>query len=190
MPSIIVATLDPHRLGPSLALGRGNLDVTATAVCDIHRSVFGTIAFGAGMAAYECYFWSTLQASLANLCSIGVAEVGTALNKYAGELALSWGYRPSEAAVYNNNASISGAASPALQAVAERQCIGVFLDMTGATPICSWQVNGSLVFQANLTAGKFYVPAISIGSTVPGDVTASLNFGQSLFNFPNFSVSK
>lgn len=193
MPSRIVCTLDPHRLGPALTLGRGNLDVSTVGIVDIHRAVFGTLAAGAGQWAMECFFWSELQpqAGLANLCSVGVAEVAQGLDKYVGEQALSWGLRPAEGAVYNNNASISGSASPAIQPIAERQCIGVFLDMTGATPICAWQVNGNLIFQSNLTAGKFYVPAVSVGATsASGIVTASLNFGQSLFNFPIFSVLK
>lgn len=192
MTSRIICTLDPHRVGANLTLNRGNLDVTTTGVCDIHRSVFGTVAAGAGQFAYQVYFWSNSRpaAGLANLCSAGIAEVGCRLNKYAGEQALSWGLRPTEAAVYNNDAVISGSASPALQPIGERRCIGVFLDMTGGTPICAWLVNGNLIFQANLTAGKFYVPAISIGSDSPGNITASLNFGQSLFDFPNFSVLK
>jgi hypothetical protein len=192
MPSKILATLDPHRLGDGLSLSQGNLVVTTTKVCDIHRSVFGTIAMAEGKSAFECQFWSTSkpQAGLANLCSVGVAEASCSLAKYAGEEAASWGLRPTEAAVYNNNASISGAASPAIQAIPERAVIGVFLDCTASPPIAVWHVNGNPIFQATLTANKFYVPVVSIGSTVAGDVSAYVNFGQRLLNYPLMSVTK
>lgn len=192
MPSKIVATLDPHRLGDGLALSQGNLVVTTTKVCDIHRSVFGTIAIGAGKSAFEGQFWSTSRPSggLANLCSIGLAEVSSSLAKSAGEEPASWGFRPTEAAVYNNGASISGAASPAIQTTAERMRIGVFLDCTVSPPLAVWHVNGNPIFQATLTAGKFYVPAVSIGSDAPGDVSAYINFGQRLLDFPLMTVTK
>jgi len=192
MPSKIIATLDPHRLGDKLVLSGGNLIVTCTDVADIHRAVFGTIAQGAGISAFTCYFFSNSQpsAGLANLCSVGVAEVGSSLAKYVGEESTSFGLRPTEAAVYNNNASISGSADPPIQPTAERQCIGVLLDQTVSPALCVWTVNGSVVFQATLGSGKFYVPAVSIGSSTPEDVSAQLNFGQSLLDFPIFSVLK
>ena len=194
----IVCTLDPHRLGPGLVLSQGNL-VVSCAGSDISypamfaRAVFGTIAIAAGRVAFECSFWSTSRpaAGLSNLCSVGVAEVTEPLNQFVGHGALSYGYRPTEAQVWNNNADIStGVAAPALQPVAERQKIGVLLDCTGANPICSWQVNGSYIFQTQLHPSKFYVPAVSIGSTTPGDVSAEFNFGQFLFWYPFFSVSQ
>jgi hypothetical protein len=192
MPSKILATLDPHRLGDGLSLSQGNLVVTTTKVCDIHRSVFGTIAMAEGKSAFECQFWSASRpsAGLANLCSVGVAESSSSLAKYAGEQSTSWGFRPTEAAVYKNNASISGAASPAIQAIPERAVIGVFLDCTASPPIAVWHVNGNPIFQATLTANKFYVPVVSIGSTVAGDVSAYVNFGQRLLNYPLMSVTK
>lgn len=189
----IYCTLDPHRLGNDLALSQGNLVVTTTDIVDIHRAVFGTLAMASGMLAFECEFWSTSQpaAGLANLCSVGVAAVGSSLAKYVGEETTSWGFRPTEHAVYNNNASISGSASPALQAVAERNVIGVLLDNTVSPGIASWHVNGNYIFQATLTAGLFYVPAVSIGSSAsPNDVSAYLNFGQNLLKFPLFQVQK
>lgn len=192
MPSKILATLDPHRLGDGLVLSQGNLVVTTNSVLDIHRSAFGSIEMAEGMSAFECQFWSTSRpsAGLANLCSVGIAESDASLAKYVGEEATSWGFRPTEAAVYNNDASISGAASPAIQTTAERVTIGVLLDCIASPPIAVWHVNGNPIFQVTLSANKFYVPAVSIGSSTPGDVSAYLNFGQRLLNFPLMSVTK
>lgn len=192
MPSKVLATLDPHRLGDGLVLSQGNLVVTTTKVCDIHRSVFGTIAMAEGMSAFECQFWSTSRpsAGLSGLCRVGLAEVDSSLAKAVGEESTSWGLGPTEAEITNNNASISSGASPAIQTIAERVCHGVLLDCTVSPPIAVWHVNGNPIFQATLTANKFYVPAVSIGSTIAGDVSAYLNFGQRLLNFPLMSVTK
>lgn len=192
MTSRIVCTLDPHRLGPGLALGRGNLDVTTTDVCDSQRAVFGNVAIGAGIVAFTCYFWSKSRpaAGLVGLCSVGVAQVDGPLDQTVGLDVTTWGYLVPDAQVWNRHL-ISGTESPLLQPVAERMCIGVLVDMTVTpSPQIAWSVNGNLVFQADLEIDKFYLPAVSIGSDSPGDVTASLNFGQSLFDYPKFSVQK
>jgi hypothetical protein len=188
----ILATFDPHRLGPSLTLDQGNLVVTTTDVCDIERAVFGTLAQAAGVSCFECQFYSVSQpaAGLANLCSVGVAGAKSSLSMYVGEEATSWGYRPTEAAVYNNGASISGSYTPALQVTPERQVIGVAIDNTVSPPIAVWMVNGNVIFQATLTAGLFYVLAVSIGSTIVGDVSAFINAGQNLLSYPIFTFDK
>ncbi len=189
MASRIVCTLNPHRVGESLTLSQGNLVVSTSAVCDFNRSVFGTIDAGAGKWAFECFFWSVLQPSfpgLIDLCAVGVAEVNETLQSPVG-------YGGSDgAALYPANGTIvqAGGTAVTVPAIGERRCIGVFLDMTPAVPICAWHVDGNLIGQVNLTAGSFYTPAISLGSTVAGDVSAYCNFGQSRFHYPLFSVLK
>jgi hypothetical protein len=258
-------TLDPHRLGDGLDLSQGNLVVSTTAVCDFHRAVFGSIALGVGNAAFECYVYSTSRpaAGLANLFSVGLAEVHASLNHYVGEEAdsngvLSYGLRTSDghgsAGIYAGGAlqtaravvtgSISGTTltvtavtggalgigqvltgtgitagttitafgsgsggtgtytvSPsqtagsttitvALQAIDERQCIGVFYYGDISAPKAAWMVNGNYVGQVDLTPGSVYVPAVSIGSSAsPTDVSAYCNFGQRLLDFPNFVIN-
>jgi hypothetical protein len=193
MPSRILCTLDPHRLGAGLLLDQGNLVVTCAGSdisypANVNRSAFGTIAVGAGTVSFECYFYSTLRNSLSNLAAVGVAENTCSLSAYVGSSALSWGYFPANGEIRNNGVAINDSSSPEVKPAAERQCISVLL-VQGAAPYAVWMVDGNVVFQANLTPGKFYVPAVSLGATVAGDVSACFNFGgDHLFDFPNFVV--
>lgn len=188
----VFATLDPHRCDAALDLSFGNLVVRTKQVCDIHRMVMGTIALGVGNAKFECRFFSTSfpAAGLANLCSVGVASADCALNKYVGEEVdgssnpMSFGLRTSDGAgvagIYAGNA-----VATALQAIPERFCIGVFLYADPVAPYVAWQVDGNFVGQHTLPAGKFWVPAVSIGSSAsPDDVAAYVNFGQRGLDFP------
>jgi len=255
----VICTLDPHRLGDGLDLSQGNLVVTTTAAEDYHRAVFGTIALGVGNASFEGFVYSTSRpsAGLADLFSIGLVEVGSALDKYVGEESTSYGLRTSDghgsAGIYTNDTlqsttavvtgSISGTTltvtavtggalaigqvltgtgitagtkitalgtgtggtgtytvSPsqtassttitvALQAIDERQCISVFYYGDVSAPKASWSVNGNYLGQVDLTAGKFYLPAVSIGSAAsPNDVAAYVNFGQRGLNYPNLTI--
>ncbi len=196
MTARTLATLDPNRADGSLSLSQGNLVVTTNAVCTFSRKVLGTLAFAAGVVAFECYFWSTSRpnAGLVNLCSVGVASVAAPLNQYTGGDTVtatvdSCGLRTSDGA---GNAGIyrGGSVTTALQQVSERTCIGVLLDCTGASPIVSFQANGNYLGQQTLTAGLFYVPSISIGSGTVGDVSAYLNFGQHALDYPLMQVNK
>lgn len=205
MANRILCTLDPHRCNAGLTLSQGNRVATTNAIETYNRMVFGTLAMASGQLAFECYFWSTSRPTggLTNLCSVGVAAVNADYNSnYCGQAApvssviQSVGLRPSDgtgsatgAGIYTNNAIAAGTA--AFQSVTERLCIGVLYDALSATPIAAFHVNGSYIGQVSLTAGTFYVPAVSIGSSVaPGDVSAYLNFGQNRFDFPYMSVTK
>jgi hypothetical protein len=194
------ATLDPNRIDGSLSLSQGNCVVTTNAIVDYNRKALGTLAFGAGTIAFECYFWSTSRpnSGLLNLCSVGVASTACPLNLYVGgdtstASVVSCGLRPSDgsggatgAGIYSNGA-LQGSA---FNQVAERSCIGVMLVNDPTTPIVSFHVNGNNVGQFTLTAGLFYVPAVSIGSASVGDVSAYLNFGQYALDYPLMQVTK
>jgi len=187
----ILCTLSPNRCNGLLSLSQGNLVVTTKEICDFHRSVFGNLAFGAGTHAFECEFWSNSNPAggLVNLCSVGVASANSALNQCVGQGAESYGFRPSDGAgnsgIYNNNSLLTGYAQQG-----ERQVIGVALWNDPVSPFVSWQVNGNYIGQIALTAGVLYVPAVSIGSDSPGDVSAFCNFGQRLFRYPIFTVNR
>lgn len=111
-----------------------------------------------------------------------------------GSAVQSAGLRPSNgtasatgAGIYTNDALVGAA----MNTIDERHSIGVFLDNTASPPIVAFQLDNNYLGQVNLTAGTFYVPAVSVGSTAAaGDVSAFLNFGQARFDFPIFSVSK
>jgi hypothetical protein len=77
----------------------------------------------------------------------------------------------------------------ALQAIDERRCISVFYYGDISAPKASWSVDGNYIDQVDLTAGKFYLPAVSIGSAAsPNDVAAYVNFGQRGLNYPNLTI--
>lgn len=193
--SRIVATLDPHRCGDGLELLQGNVVVTTNKVCDFHRSVFGTLAIGIGTVAFECYFYSTSNpsAGLVNLCSVGIAVQDAALDKYVGEEAdtsgpLSWGLRTSDGA---GNAGIYAGDTQliALDQIPERKCIGVILYNDSSAPYVAWQLEGNTLGQVALPTGRFFVPAVSIGSAAsPNDNNAYLNFGQHPLDFTTFAL--
>jgi len=187
--SKVYATLSPHRLGPLLELSQGNLVVTATEVCDFHRAAFGSILLGVGNAGFECYFWSTLQASLANLCAVGLAEATSSVSKCVGEESTSFSLitdvGSGNAGFFNNNAMVG---SP-IQSIAERQCIGVMYYGDPSAPYVSFQLNGNYIGQLALVAGHRYLPAISIGCNAPGDVNGYCNFGQHRLDFSTMFVN-
>jgi hypothetical protein len=190
----IACTLDRNRIGPGLDLAADNVTVTTTQICDFNRAIFGTLAVGSGTYAYETWIWSDSQplGGLVNLVSIGlVAEGLCSLKKYVGSQPYSYGFRPADGRVDNNGLQISSNSAGAIPKTAERQCIGTYLDMTGATPFAVWAVNGNTVWQQNLPAGKFWLPALSIGSTIAGDIKAETNFGGNrLLDYPFFRVFK
>jgi hypothetical protein len=194
MPTKIVSTLDLNRMGPLLDLAADNVTATTTDVCDFNRAIFGTLAFGAGTAAFESWIWSKSQpqAGLLNLVSIGIAAEGKcSLKKYVGSELYSFGLRPADARADNNGVQVSSDSSGAIPTIAERRCIGTYLDLTASTPIVAWFVDGNPVFQCDIPSGLFWLPAISLGSTAPGDIQIENNFGGNrLLDYPYFRVYK
>lgn len=202
MASKILCTLNPHACNSGLTLSQSNCVVVTNAVQTFNRMVFGTLAMATGTLAFECQFFSVSNPTLglANLCSVGVAHVAADYNSnYCGQavpvggIIQSVGLRPSNgtgsstgAGIYTSNA-LSGSA---FNQVAERQVLGVFVNLNLGTPLVAFHVNGSYIGQVALTPGAFYVPAVSLGSTVtPNDVAAYLNFGQTRLIYPNMQVS-
>lgn len=192
----VFCTLDPHRLGDGLELSQGNLVVTTTKVCDFHRMVLGTIALGAGDAAFEAYVFSQSRpsAGLSNLSSVGVAIADCSLDKVVGEevsadtaaIPTSIGYIPAGGLTSGGpGIHAGGSLVETLQETGERQCLGVYLSNTHG--FVSFHVNGNYLGQYALTPGKFWVPAGSIGSSAsPNDVAMYFNFGQRGLDYPNF----
>jgi len=201
--SKVICTLDPNRCDSHLLLSQGFTVVTNDSIVDYNRKVLGTLAFAAGRVGFECSFWSNSRPTLGpvNLASVGVASVLSPINgtnSYVGGDTVtstvdSCGLRPSTGAstnaagIYRNNALVGSA----FQNCFERQVISVLLDCTGAAPIVSFGVQGNYVGQATLTAGLFYVPAVSVGcSTTAADISAYLNFGQYRLEFPNMWINE
>lgn len=187
-----VCTLNANACDSALTLSQGGLVVTTNKICDFHRAVHGTLPFATGTLGFECYFYSQSQpaAGLANLCSVGVAAANTPTNEYVGGLSTSYGFRPSDGAgnagIYTNNVL-----QTAFQQKPERHCIGILLVNDPVTPIMAVHLDGNYLGQVNLTAGVFYVPSVSIGSSASAtDVAAYLNFGQHNLDYPIMTVFK
>lgn len=199
--SRILCTLDPNRCDGNILLSQGFTIATNNAIVDYNRKVLGTLAFASGRLAFECTFWSNSRPAKGppNLSSVGVVSVQTPITgHYVGGDTTSatvdgCGLRPSDGAttplagLYRNNALVGST----FDACFERQVIGVLLDNTVSPPLVSFQVNGSYSGQSVLTAGLFYVPAVSIGCAASaGDIGAYLNFGQYRFEYPNFWMNE
>jgi hypothetical protein len=199
-----ICTLDQNRCDQHLLLSQGFTVVTNDSIVDYNRKVLGTIAVAAGRVGFECSFWSNSRPTNGpvNLSSVGVASVLSPINgtnsNVGGDTVSSTvdscGLRPSDgsaggglAGIYRNNALV-GSTFPNCF---ERQVISVLLDNTQSPPIVSFGVQGNYVGQSVLTAGLFYVPAVSIGcSAAAGDISAYLNFGQYRLEFPNMWINE
>lgn len=178
MTSRLICTLDPTACGPNLLVQEGGLIVTTTALSDIHRTVRGTMAASAGTYYYEAIYWSTLQASLANLVSFGVSQPSGDLSKYVGEETVSYGWRFADGNVYNNNTA--GAAIPVYP---ERTTFGCYVFLSPTVCTATFVVNGVGLATVTLPNGKTWLPAFTLAGGA-GDLQAQVNFGQSLFDYP------
>lgn len=182
MTTRVNSTLNPNALGPGLVLDYGNVVVSTNAgALDIHRKVLGRIPKGVGISYFEFWHYSNLQGNLANLVAVGIAQQDAPLDTAVGEDATSWGFQLTEGVTRNNNATVD-----TYQPVAERTCVGVLLVNDPMSPTVSWYVNGSLLGTNAIAAGKFWVPAISIGTDADGagGLKAFVNFGQRPFEHP------
>lgn len=194
MPTKIACTLDRNRMGPGLDLAGDNVTVSTTQICDFNRAIFGSQAVGAGTYAFESWVWSQSQpqGGLVNLVSIGLAASGKcSLKTHVGNEPFSFGFRPADGRVDNNGVQISSDSAGGVPITPERHCIGVYIDLSSTAPFAVWAVDGATVFQCDLPFGYFWLPALSLGSTAPGDIQIETNFGGNrLLDFPFFRVFK
>jgi hypothetical protein len=178
------ATLNPNAIGADLELDQGNLVVTNLAVGDSSAdasAVFATIPKAVGHARFDCYFYSTSRGDLSGICSVGLTRPEGALDGAVGDDAYSWGLRPGEGGIWHNGAQVVSGVP-----VDERRCITVYVNFNSDVgPYLAWFVDGN--FYANVFlptdshGGFFWLPAVSIAASNPGDVSAFCNFGQRPF---------
>lgn len=172
MTARTLCRLDRNALGPLLALDGSDSILTTTAVCDASRSVYGTMPAQSGEYRYEVYFWSERRDDLAGLIRYGIAEAGAALTGDTG-----YRYRVADGVITE-----AGTVIETVQPQGERVCLGLRLSLSPALCTVTWIVDGSDLHTVTLPNGKAWLPAISIGSTRAGDVSAVVNFGQSRFD--------
>lgn len=177
------ATLNPNALGSGLALDLGNLVVTTNAdSLDGSRAVFGTIPKAVGHGFFAGYFYSTSRGDLSGLASIGLCRTTAGLDKYVGQDSLGWGLRPFDGGIWHNGASVVSG-----NPMDERLCISVYCNFNAPTgPYLAWFVDGSfyasVILPTDSHGGFFWVPAVSIGGDVAGDLSCFVNFGQRPFD--------
>ena len=194
MTSKTFATFNPNAIGPDLALDLGNLVVTTDAVgVDGNRMVLITIPKAVGHVYVEFYHYSNSRGDLTDLVSIGIAETDCPLDEFVGgPSGKSWGLRPDYGSIWNGGTEIeSGGAQP----IPERTCIGLYVNFDGlssAGPFIAWYSERTQVAATTLPSGKFWVAAVSVGTTDQGagDVSVFGNFGQRVFeNQPSESIT-
>lgn len=171
--------LDRNACGPGLTIDDGGTIVTTNLnALDAYRAVFGNLAVSEGIKTFEFHVYSTSRGDLSGLVSVGVAEVGTALDDLVGGNATSYGIMPADGVIMNNGLAVTTfeAFNP------ERICMSVTVDLTGPTKIVRWAWNGSSTVFRTLPANKLWVPAISIGGEEAGDLCVIVNFGQDRFD--------
>lgn len=186
MTSKTFATLNANALGEGLLLSSGNMIVTTDADgLDNHRKALGTVPRGTGDAYFECYFYSdTRPDDLGGSCSVGIATPDSPLDEYTGEDADSFGL-----IVGTGEITTHDSAGLFVNPQAERLCIGVLLRADPVSPTVAFSVNGSLLAEIALPAGKFWVPSVTVSGLPAGDMKAFLNFGQRGFDYPAIVVS-
>jgi hypothetical protein len=186
MTSRTFATLNANALGGGLLLSAGNLIVTTdTDNIDRNRKVLGTVPRGTGDAYFECYFYSdTRPDDLSETCSVGVATPDSALDQATGEDADSFGL-----IVGTGEITTHDSGSLFVNPLTERLCIGVLLRADLVAPTLAFSVNGSLLEEIALPAGKFWVPSLTVSGLPAGDMKAFVNFGQRGFDYPAVVVS-
>lgn len=179
------ATLNPNAIGQDLELDQGNLVVTNLGLAATSNgeasAVFGTVPKAVGHARFDCYFYSNSRGNMSGICSVGLSRPEGALDGAVGDDAYSWGMRPGEGGIWHNGAQVVAGVP-----VDERRCITVYINFNSdAGPYLAWFVDGN--FYANVflptdsSGGFFWLPAVSIAASAPGDVSAFCNFGQRPF---------
>src|SRR5690606_23239199 len=145
---------------------------------DLSRAVHGNvIARGEGIWSFEFYHYSQSQGDLSGLVSVGISEPTGSVNAAVGAESVSYGYRPADGEVWNDGESIES-----VDVTAERTCIEVYLILSSVLSMVAWRLNGVPIHTVTLPNGKSWVPAISIGGWLSGDVCVSCNFGQARYD--------
>lgn len=183
MSAFRYAALDRNRLGQALLLDETGYQITTSEVCDFNRTVLGTLPARSGAYGFEIYFWSNLRGDLSDLASFGIATPSKNLGVYTGGDSNSFGFVVANGEIRSNDAVLATIDKPG-----ERVPIGLRLSLAPSAASVEWLVNGGVVATTALPAGKTWLPAISIGSTVAGDVSAIINTGLDQFDALNGSA--
>lgn len=183
MTSRTFAILNRNAIGQGLVLDDGNLVVTTEEVSTAGTStVLATLPKAVGKARFDTYFYSNLRADLTGMCAVGLARTEVDLNAYLGDDQYGWAMRPGEGGIWNNGVMVTPG-----QSVPERVAITVVCAFNAsAGPFLQWYVDNSpyasVFLPTDSFGGFFWLPAVSVGGSVPGDVSAFCNFGQRPFD--------
>lgn len=180
MTSIRRCLLDRNACGDGLSIDdRGREVTTNRNALDFARAVHGDVIAQDGVFTLEAIFWSKRRGALANRISFGLAQPHATLANFTGYESLSYGYRPAEGQIWNNNASIA-----TVQVGTERVVLGLYVYLSAGICTATWLMNGAALHTQSLPTGKLWVPSISMGSDEAGDLSCIINGGQDRFDAP------
>ena len=169
--------LDRNRMGPLLALSETAVECTTVDACDVQRTILGDVAAMAGIYHFEVYVWSQSLGDLSNLFWFGVAPTDAPLSGSVSNAPVSVAYSPGLGEIWQDGALFDN-----VQQQAERTCLGLRLELTPGASTVTFYVQGAPVMVVPIADGYRWLPAFSIGSDTPADVSLWVNFGQSRFD--------
>lgn len=181
-------------LGPDLDISQGGLVVTTSLDgTTADRKALALLPKGSGVSYFECQFFTKTQPSvLPTGVAVGVASPYSDLALGAGSDADSWAYDPVTGYVYNSGAQQDAFTfqpdAPQALATAERQVIGIYLDIGPSLVTMGIAIDGSYAGQLSLPTGQFWVPCVTVCGGAAGDTSAFFIFGQNAFNYPRIQA--
>lgn len=184
MTTKLFSTLNPNALGPGLALSQGNLVVTTTqSNLNANRKVLGTLPNGTGNYRFDVQFYTTSRPTTTPVgFDVGVATTTSDINSRPGTDANSFAYNPSTGQIRSNNAVLQ-----TVNSSPERTVITI-LAQIAATAKMHVFLNGTWIAVQTITAGKFWVPCLTVYGGNAADYCAYINGGQTAFDNPNLAL--
>ncbi|MEQ1512983.1 MAG: hypothetical protein ABL934_09915 [Lysobacteraceae bacterium] len=163
---------DATTIGSGLVATDGGLLLTTNAAAlSVSRAARGTIFKSSGSQGVEFTFYG--DASL--IASIGLMQSTVSLAAAVGTTADSVGWQLDTGEIRLGGTVVASG----LAAVTKGQIVGVvFYDGPGFTYFADFYLANAIVATVNLPAGASWTFAVSLASTVAGDLTAALNAGQ------------
>lgn len=157
-------------IGPGLTAQNNGLTLTTTAdAMSIDRTARSDVGRSAGVHGAEFTFYGTG----ALVASIGVAQPGTSLSTALGVTADAVGWRVNAGVIHVGNSIVASG----LPVVSKGEIVGVSINLADNT--IAFYKGSTLVHARSLpNAGATWHFAVSLASTVAGDLACAVNAGQ------------
>lgn len=164
------AKFAPSPVGPALAVRDNGMTVTTTSnALNRARTARSTAFANSGICGCEFVFWGD-GALVAN---IGVTQTGGSISAALGDTVESFGWQLDIGVIKQGNATlVSG-----LPVISKGEIVGIQLDLN-ANQIKFYRGSTLLYTRALGISGVNWHFAVSLGSTIAGDLTCAVNSGQ------------